>query len=99
MAIGSFRNRATEDINYGRRTKAALRLLLSDLHEKAQVKLARLSAATSLGDLRSLPGNRFEALKGERRGQYSIRVNDQFRICFRWENYQSEAVEIVDYHR
>ena len=99
MAIGSFRNRATEDINYGRRTKAALRLLLSDLHEKAQVKLARLSAATSLGDLRSLPGNRFEALKGERRGQYSIRVNDQCRICFRWENYQSEAVEIVDYHR
>jgi proteic killer suppression protein len=98
MPIRSFKNQATEDINYGRRTKAALQLLPPSLHEKAQVKLARLGAADSLNDLASLPGNRFEMLKGDRRGQYSIRLNDQYRICFRWIDNGANEVEIVDYH-
>ena len=98
MAIGSFANRATEDISYARRTKVARILLPTQLHEKARIKLARLAAVESLFDLRDLPGNRFEALKGDRRGQYSIRINEQYRICFRWENDRAEDVEIIDYH-
>ncbi|MEM9904979.1 MAG: type II toxin-antitoxin system RelE/ParE family toxin [Cyanobacteria bacterium P01_D01_bin.44] len=98
MAIRSFRNKATEDINYGRNSKAALKLLPSELHRKAQIKLARLGAATSLQDLRELRGNRLEALQGDRKGQYSIRINDQYRICFRWEQEHAYEVEIVDYH-
>jgi proteic killer suppression protein len=61
-------------------------------------KLDILDAATGLDDLRSPPGNRLEALKGDRRGQYSIRVNRQWRICFRWTPDGPEAVEIADYH-
>ena len=98
MAIRSFADRATEDINYGRRSKAALRLLAAGLHEKARIKLARLHAAESLDDLASLPGSRLEKLKGDRAGQYSIRLNDQFRICFRWSKDGADGVEIVDYH-
>jgi proteic killer suppression protein len=64
------------------------------------LKLDRLDAATSLRDLAVLPGNRFEALSGERKGQYSIRINDQWRICFEWAEGDSgpSDVEIVDYH-
>ncbi|MGB3296783.1 MAG: type II toxin-antitoxin system RelE/ParE family toxin [Phormidesmis sp.] len=98
MGIRGFRNKATEDINYGRATKVALKLLPQKLHHKAQIKLARLGAATSLQDLRSLRGNRLEALKGDRSSQHSIRVNDQYRICFRWEGNHADEVEIVDYH-
>lgn len=98
MAIASFRNKATEDINYGRRTKSARRLLPEMLHEKARIKLARLAAAESLSDLATLPGNRFETLRGNRRGQCSIRINDQFRICFVWNEDRAENVEIIDYH-
>ncbi|HUD50523.1 type II toxin-antitoxin system RelE/ParE family toxin [Parvibaculum sp.] len=61
-------------------------------------KLAHIDAATSLDDLRFPPGNRLEALKGERRGQMSIRINDQWRVCFRWSDGGAEDVEIVDYH-
>lgn len=61
-------------------------------------KLAILDAAASLGDLRAPPGNRLEALKGGRRGQHSIRINDQWRICFVWTEAGPEDVEIVDYH-
>jgi proteic killer suppression protein len=98
MAIRSFRNKATEDINYGRRSKPALRLLPQGLHERTQIKLARLGAVTSLQDLKELRGNRFEALKGDRKGQYSIRINDRYRICFRWEREDAVDVEVVDYH-
>ncbi|HVX72326.1 MAG: type II toxin-antitoxin system RelE/ParE family toxin [Devosia sp.] len=63
----------------------------------ARRKLLLLDAVTRLDDLRSPPGNRLEALKGDRSGQHSIRINDQWRICFRW-NDGAEAVEIVDYH-
>jgi toxin HigB-1 len=61
-------------------------------------KLRQLDSATSLQDLQSPPGNRLEALKGERAGQYSIRINDQFRICFEWRDNAAHGVEIVDYH-
>ena len=68
------------------------------LHQKAQIKLARISAATSLEDLRQLRGNRLETLQGDRQGQYSIRINDQYRICFRWLQENAYDVEIIDYH-
>ncbi|MCB1520995.1 MAG: type II toxin-antitoxin system RelE/ParE family toxin [Hyphomicrobiaceae bacterium] len=61
-------------------------------------KLDILHAAAALGDLRSPPGNRLEALKGDRRGQHSIRINDQWRVCFRWNDAGPEDIEIVDYH-
>jgi len=61
-------------------------------------KLDMLDAAVVLGDLRSPPGNKLEALKGDRKGQHRIRVNDQWRVCFRWTDDGPEAVEIVDYH-
>jgi proteic killer suppression protein len=98
MPIRSFRNRATEDINYGLRSKAAARLLPAILHDKARVKLARLHSADSLRDLATLPGNRLEKLAGDRTGQHSIRLNDQYRLCFRWADFGAEDVEIIDYH-
>jgi len=98
MGIRSFKNTGTEDINYGTASKEALRLLPKELHRKAQVKLARVGAATSIQDFREIKGNRFETLKGERKGQYSIRINDQYRICFRWEEENAVDVEITDYH-
>ncbi len=64
----------------------------------AMRKLAQLDAAHTLEFLRSPPGNRLEALKGDRKGQYSIRINDQFRVCFRWTQDGPERVEIIDYH-
>ncbi len=98
MAIRSFKNKTTEDINYGRSSKVAKKLLPAELHKKAQIKLARLGAVSSMQDLREIRGNRFEALKGDRKGQYSIRINDQYRICFRWEKDSAYDVEIIDYH-
>jgi proteic killer suppression protein len=64
----------------------------------ARRKLEQLNQASQLDDLRVPPGNRLEALKGDRAGQYSIRINDQFRVCFRWTGTDAEEVEIVDYH-
>jgi toxin HigB-1 len=66
--------------------------------EKAERKLAIVDAATTLDTLGALPGNRLEALKGDRKGQYSIRINDQWRVCFRWKDGDAYDVEIVDYH-
>jgi proteic killer suppression protein len=98
MAIRNFKNKETEDINYGRTTKEAFRTLPKELHRKAQLKLARLGAVTSMQDLQEIRGNRFEKLTGNRKGQYSIRINDQYRICFKWEKENAVDVEIVDYH-
>lgn len=98
MAIISFKNKEAEGINYGRTTKTNLRLLPKELHQKAQVKLARLGAATSMQDLMEIRGNHFEALRGDRKGSYSIRINDQYRICFKWEKENATEVEITDYH-
>jgi len=66
--------------------------------ESARKRLRRLDAATTLQDLIAIRGNRLEALKGDRRGQHSIRINDQWRICFKWRNGRAQDVEIVDYH-
>ncbi|MNN54738.1 Toxin HigB-1 [compost metagenome] len=70
----------------------------SDIKSVAERKLAMLDAATELRDLRSPPGNRLEALSGNRAGQHSIRVNDQWRLCFTWTDNGPINVEIVDYH-
>jgi proteic killer suppression protein len=98
MAIKNFRNKGTEDINYGRVSKDSLKILPKELHRKAQIKLARLGAVTSIQDLQEIRGNRFEVLKGDRKGQCSIRINNQYRICFRWEKENALDVEIIDYH-
>lgn len=69
-----------------------------DIQNAARKKLRIINAATELSDLRVPPGNRLEALKGDRKGQHSIRVNDQWRICFRWDGKDAYDVEITDYH-
>ena len=68
------------------------------IHKRAAMRVTQLNAATRLEDLRLPPSNRLEALKGDRRGQWSIRINDQWRLCFRFENGDAFGVEIVDYH-
>ena len=99
MAIKNFRDKLTEEINYGRLSKRTQRILPAGLHQKAQIKLAILGAATNLNDLVELRGNRLEALKGDRLGQHSIRINDRYRICFVWTGTDAVDVEIVDYHK
>ncbi|WP_297901306.1 type II toxin-antitoxin system RelE/ParE family toxin [Metallibacterium sp.] len=74
------------------------RRLPADLQSIARRKLRMLNNAENLNDLRVPPANRLEALKGDRRGQYSIRINDQWRICFRWADGDAHDVQIVDYH-
>ena len=75
-----------------------VRSIDSRIHSVALRKLRQLGYAQTLDELRIPPGNRLEALKGDRRGQFSIRINDQWRICFRWSAAGPEEVEIVDYH-
>jgi proteic killer suppression protein len=75
-----------------------LRRLSADVQRVAHRKLVILHAAESLEDLRAPPGNRLERLSGDREGKYSIRVNDQWRVCFRWSDGDAYEVEIVDYH-
>jgi proteic killer suppression protein len=93
--IVSYRDRRTRDFAAGKRVKS-----LSGIERPAQLKLDRLEAATALKDLAILPGNRFESLHGDRKGQYSIRINDQWRICFEWPEGATgpSNVEVVDYH-
>jgi len=96
--IRSFRDAETEDLFYGRDSKAARRRLPIALWVVASRKLDAVDQAGELGDLRVPPGNRLEALRGDRAGQHSIRINDQYRICFLWTTSGPEEVEIVDYH-
>ena len=91
--IVSYRDNRTREFAAGQRVKA-----FSGIERPARLKLDRLEAATAVKDLAALPGNRFEALAGDRKGQDSIRVNDQWRLCFRWEGAAAHEVEIVDYH-
>ncbi|MFZ0479610.1 MAG: type II toxin-antitoxin system RelE/ParE family toxin [Terriglobales bacterium] len=93
--IFSYRDKRTRDFAAGKRVKA-----FSGFERAARLKLDRLEAAASIRDLAALPGNRFEALAGNRKGQYSIRINDQWRICFEWADgaVGPSDVEIVDYH-
>ena len=95
--IVSFKNRGTEDIYDGKDSKAARRTLPRELHRRAAGVLDQLNAAVSLKSL-SLPGLALEKLKGDRKGQHSLRINDQYRVCFRWTDAGAEAVELVDYH-
>lgn len=92
--IKSFKDRATEAVWNGKTPKG----FPAELIRPAQHKLAMLAAAIDLQALRMPPGNRLEALKGDRAGQHSIRINDQFRICFKWIDGHAEDVEITDYH-
>ena len=96
--IRSFANQAAEDIFNGRSTRVARRTLPNQLWRIAQRKLDQLDSAEALSDLRIPPGNRLEALKADRQGQHSIRINDQYRICFHWTRQGPEQVEIIDYH-
>ena len=92
--IVNYRDKRTRDLAEGKRVPA-----FDGIRRKAELKLDQLEAATELRDL-DLPGNRLEALKGDRKGQYSIRINDQWRICFEWPEKSPGPtnVEIVDYH-
>jgi proteic killer suppression protein len=92
--IRTFRDRTTEAVFDGESPKG----FPADLVKVARRKLRYLHAAASLNDLKAPPGNRLEALSGDRRGQHSIRINDQFRVCFVWTNEGPTGVEIVDYH-
>ena len=93
--ILSYRDKRTRDFAAGRRVKG-----FTGIQRAARLKLDRLEAAVELRDLAGLPGNRLEALKGDRKGQYSIRINEQWRICFEWPGDAPgpSNVEIVDYH-
>jgi len=91
--IKSFKCADTEDLFNRKRVARFV-----NIESAARRKLEQLNLAGKLGDLRIPPGNRLEALKGDRGDQYSIRVNDQFRVCFRWAGTDAEDVKIVDYH-
>jgi toxin HigB-1 len=92
--IKSFGDRDTELVWIGQRA----RRLPSNIQQVALRKLFMIEAAGSIDDLREPPGNRLEMLKGDRKGCWSIRINQQWRICFIWENGNAEDVEIIDYH-
>ena len=96
--IVSFKNRGTEDIFNGRRTRAARRTCPESLSRVAARKLEQIDSATELRDLRAPPGNRLEALSANRTGQHSIRINERYRVCFAWRGSNAEQVEIVGYH-
>ena len=91
--IKSFADRKTEALYNGRRVPA-----YQAIREKAERKLVILESATELADLRMPPGNRLDALSGDRQGQFSIRIDRQWRLCFRWVDGHAHDVEIVDYH-
>jgi len=92
--IRSFKDKVTDDLATGKAPKRVPR----DVAERAVRKLFLLDTVTRLDDLRVPPGNRLKALAGERRGQHSIRVNEQWRICFVWRDGDAYDVEFVDYH-
>ncbi len=96
--IQGFCDAATQDIHDGRTTKPARNRLPGSLWRVATRKLDQLHRVLELAELRVPPGNDLEALKGDREGQHSIRINDQYGICFEWTGDGPDAVEIVDYH-
>ncbi len=96
--IDSFRNQATEDIFNGENTKVARKLCPQSLWSVATRKLDQLDSVTIIEELRVPPGNRLEALSGDRSDEFSIRINQQYRVCFKWSESNPFDVEITDYH-
>lgn len=96
--IVSFKNRATEDIFNGKNTKDARNLCPRPLWPLAFRKLDQLDTVVRLEELKIPPGNRLEALSGDRKGGFSIRINEQYRVCFKWSEAGPIDVEVTDYH-
>jgi toxin HigB-1 len=96
--IESFKNSGTADIFDGINSKAARKLCPESIWRVAVRKLDQLDSVIAVDELAVPPGNHLEKLTGDREGQYSIRINDQYRICFEWTELGAEQVEIVDYH-
>jgi proteic killer suppression protein len=96
--IRSFGNAGTEDVFNGVNTRAARQVCPETLWKVASVKLDKLDSVASKDELRVPPGNQLEALSGDRQGQFSIRINRQYRICFVWTELGPDLVETVDYH-
>ena len=92
--MNRFKNDATERLFAGQ----TMRRLPPDIQRRARMRLQRVVAAASLADLRVPPSHRLEALRGARRGQYSIRINDQWRVCFVWTERGAMEIEVTDYH-
>ena len=93
--IRSFRDKDTEKVANGEYS----RRFPTDIQRRAKMRIDRINAAVVLEDLRVPPSHHLERLKGERKGLYSIRINDQWRVCFRWKDGDAYDVEIVDYHK
>lgn len=98
IVIVFFRDQATEDIFDSKNSREAGKVLPANLHRVARRKPDQLNYAAEPNDLRAPPGNRLETLTGDRKGQYSVRINEQYRICFLWAAQGPSDVEIVDYH-
>ncbi len=96
--IGSFVNQGTEDVFDGTSSKEARSICPPNLWAVARRKLTQINRVRDLAELAVPPGNRLERLKGDRSGQYSIRINDQYRVCFHWKVGYADEVEITDYH-
>ena len=96
--IRSFADGATEDLFNGVDSRRARRACPRALWPAARRKLTQLNRVRSLGEANVPPGNRLERLRGNRAGQLSIRINDQYRVCFRWEDGYADDVEVTDYH-
>jgi proteic killer suppression protein len=96
--IRSFQNQQSEDVFNGVQNKKAAKVLPLNLWRAAERRLDQINRVTMLDELNVPPGNHLEALQGDREGQHSIRINDQYRICFRWADDGAHDVEITDYH-
>lgn len=96
--IRSFADPATRDLFNGVDSRRARKACPVALWPVAHRKLDQLNRVRDLGELRIPPGNRLERLRGDRAGEYSIRINDQYRVCFRWEDGHADQVEVTDYH-
>jgi proteic killer suppression protein len=96
--IKSFKNQATEDVFNGKSTKVSRKICPQSLWNIAARKLDQLDSVLTIDELRVPPGNRLESLSGDRKEQYSIRINNQYRICFIWTDNGPADVEITDYH-
>lgn len=96
--IQSFKNPDTQDIFNGENTQDARKIRPVSLWKVASRKLDQLDSVTAVQELKITPGNQLESLSGDRKGQYSIRVNERYRICFRWTDLGPDQAEIVDYH-